>query len=78
MHNLILLAQQSRYDRALSFFRWGVTGIGVAFLIGAAAPFFSKFHPKKELSPVVSAIFAAVCATLGLGIICYAWLGRLD
>lgn len=76
MHYLILLAQQSRYERGLSIFQWGLTGVGVAILLTAAGVVFSRSEdPAKQMSPVVKAIVAVVFAALGFGIIGYAWLG---
>ncbi|MBC8873679.1 MAG: hypothetical protein H8E44_29935 [Planctomycetes bacterium] len=76
MHDLILLAQQSRYDRGLSIFQWGLTAVGVAILLAAAGVIFSRSKdPAKQMSPVVKAIAAVVFAALGFGIIGYAWLG---
>jgi hypothetical protein len=76
MYDLILLAQQSRYDRGLSIFQWGLTGVGVAILLAAAGVIFSRSKdPAKQRSPVVKAIAAVVFLALGFGIIGYAWLG---
>jgi hypothetical protein len=71
-----LLAQQARYDRGLSIFKWGMTGVGIAILIGAAGILFSKSRQaSKESSPTVKRIAAAILGAIGLGVIGYAWLG---
>ena len=72
---LILLAQQDRFDRGLSMFRWGITLAGVGILVVAVGLMFSKSKgDAKEMSPATKVIAAGIVAAVGLGLIAYAWL----
>ena len=70
-----LFAQQARYDRGLSIFKWGITGVGIAILIGAIGILLSKpQEASKEMSPTGRRIAAVIIGALGLGVIGYGWL----
>ena len=76
LEGAVLLAQQGRYERGLAFFRWGVTGVGVAILIAALGVFFSKGKdPEKEMAPAMKLVATIVLGAVGLGVIGYAWFG---
>ena len=71
-----LFAQQARFDRGMTIFKWGVTGVGVAVLILAVAVVLSKkpASDSKELAPTTKRIVGIVLGVIGLGIIAFAWL----
>ena len=76
MQYLMSFAQQARYERGLSIFQWGLTGVGVAILLAAAGVVFSRSKDsEKQMSPVVRIVAALVFLALGFGIIGLAWLG---
>ncbi len=69
MQYLMSFAQQARYERGLSIFQWGLTGVGVAILLAAAGVVFSKSKDSaRQMSPAVKAIAALVFLALGFGI----------
>ena len=72
-----LLAQIDRFNRGLSIFQWGLTGVGVAILLGAVALLFQK--PSKDaasVSATTQRVVGIIVAALGLGVIAYGWLGQ--
>ena len=72
-----LFAQNAdRFNRGLSIFQMGMTGVGVAILIVAAVALFQK--PKPDASPSATTaqrVVGIILAAVGVGIIAYAWLG---
>ena len=77
LEQFILLAQNAaRYNRGLTFFQWGLTGVGIAIIILGLGIAFSKAKdPQKQTSPTVRWISLVICGLSGLAIIGYAWLG---
>lgn len=77
LENIILFAQDTtRYNHGLSYFQWGLTGVGVSIIGLGAILFFAK--PKEgasQSSPATRLIALIVCLAIGLGVIGYGWLG---
>ena len=72
-----LIAQDAdRYNRGLQIFQWGVTGVGIAVLVAAAAMLLQKPKPGASSGAVTAQrVVGVVLAVIGLGIVAYAWIG---
>ena len=77
MHELLVLLPQksARYEGGLAFFKWGLTLAGIGIIVIGAGLLLSKpKDPEKTTSPVVKWLGLAIVASIGCGLIAYAWL----
>jgi len=77
MHELLILTAQNpaRYQSGLNQFKWGVTMVGVAAIMGAVGLLFSKQKdPLKAVSPTVKWLGVGFLTAVGCGVIGYARL----